>query len=311
MNKFKSRRTHEQFIEKINERYPNREWEVIGIYEHNMIPILLRDKYGDCLILPNALMQKSQPSIKTAVNPTEYTVNKFKDVWGERFDYSKFIYSGVRVKSTIICKVHGEFEQNANMHISGRCGCVKCANEAVSNRVKSNTKDFIKKSIERWGHNALIYNKAVYTGAKEPILIFCEKCKDYYKTLPNSHYSGNGCLKCANDNKGYSRSDYIKQAKGRDAIIYLIKCFNKTEEFYKIGITLQGIEARFGSVDKLPYDYKEVCAYKGEAGFIWDMEKKYHKKYKEYKYIPKINFGGYTECFNTSLPTEEIIKYLE
>jgi hypothetical protein len=57
-----------------------------------------------------------------------------------------------------------------------------------------------------------------------------------------------------------------------------------------------------------PYTYELVCTYKGEAGLIWDMEKEYLRKYKKYKYIPKINFSGYTECFSNTLPIQKIKK---
>lgn len=311
MSSCKPRRTHEQFIIKVNEYFPTREWEVIGIYEHNKTPILLRDKYGDCLVMPNALFQKSQPSIKTAINPTKYTINKFKEIWGELYDYSKFTYLGARVKSTIICKEHGEFLQDANMHLSGRCGCVECVNEAVSKRVKSNTDDFINKAINRWNYNKRIYDKVEYKGAKENILIYCEICEDYYKTTPNAHLTGNGCPVCALKNKGYSKTDYINLAKGREGMLYLIKCWNETEEFYKIGITLQELKDRYSGNNSLPYFYELMYSYKCDAGCVWDMEKDYHRKYKTFQYIPNINFGGYTECFNTSLPIQEIINNLK
>ena len=52
-------------------------------------------------------------------------INKATTVHGNRYDYSKLVYTNSRSKVTIICKEHGEFSQNANSHILG-IGCKKC-----------------------------------------------------------------------------------------------------------------------------------------------------------------------------------------
>ena len=43
-----------------------------------------------------------------------------------KYDYSKSIYTGSRDKITIICPVHGEFEQEAVSHMTKGYGCQKC-----------------------------------------------------------------------------------------------------------------------------------------------------------------------------------------
>jgi len=55
----------------------------------------------------------------------EEVIKSFKDVHGDRYDYSKVDYQGSRTKVIIICKEHGEFLQNHNGHRKGR-GCPKC-----------------------------------------------------------------------------------------------------------------------------------------------------------------------------------------
>ncbi len=49
-----------------------------------------------------------------------------KKVHGDKYDYSKVVYTNAHGRVTIICKKHGEFEQKANHHSGGR-GCPKCA----------------------------------------------------------------------------------------------------------------------------------------------------------------------------------------
>ena len=55
----------------------------------------------------------------------EEVISRFRDVHGDRYDYSKVVYADMNSKVTIICPEHGEFEQTPNMHLRGR-GCPYC-----------------------------------------------------------------------------------------------------------------------------------------------------------------------------------------
>ncbi len=56
----------------------------------------------------------------------ESFIKKAKEVHGFRYDYSKVEYVGNKDKVCIICREHGEFWQEARMHLSG-CGCPICS----------------------------------------------------------------------------------------------------------------------------------------------------------------------------------------
>lgn len=58
----------------------------------------------------------------------EFILKKIYKIHGDKYDYSKFIYDNFSTKSTIICKIHGEWEQNLNNHINGK-GCPHCQNK--------------------------------------------------------------------------------------------------------------------------------------------------------------------------------------
>lgn len=57
----------------------------------------------------------------------ESFVEKARKVHGDKYDYSKVVYTGATKKVTIVCPIHGEFSQVASYHISGN-GCPKCQN---------------------------------------------------------------------------------------------------------------------------------------------------------------------------------------
>lgn len=71
----------------------------------------------------------------------EKVIAKFKAVWDDYYDYSKVEYVKSKAEVTIICPIHGEFEQTPYNHWNGH-GCKKCARLKA---VQSNTR-----SHEEW-----------------------------------------------------------------------------------------------------------------------------------------------------------------
>jgi hypothetical protein len=79
-------------------------------------------------------------TLKLGVGATRKTLDeviyKFKEVHGDRYDYSKVEYVNAHAKVIIICKVHGEFEQSPRGHQNGQ-GCRRCFYENQSKRTMS------------------------------------------------------------------------------------------------------------------------------------------------------------------------------
>jgi hypothetical protein len=57
---------------------------------------------------------------------TEKWIERARLVHGNRYNYSKAVYVNSKTKVTIICPVHGSFEQYPGDHVNKRCGCNKC-----------------------------------------------------------------------------------------------------------------------------------------------------------------------------------------
>jgi hypothetical protein len=128
---------------------------------------------------------------------------------GNVYDYSKTIYKNGRSFVTIICKLHGEFEQQAGSHVYTGRGCPKCGNN-----FKVNTKDFIEKA-KLTHKNIYDYNKVEYVSAHKKVIITCKEHGDFLQT-PNSHMKGNGCNECfrirLGDLKRKTKEDFIKES---------------------------------------------------------------------------------------------------
>lgn len=57
-------------------------------------------------------------------------ITKFREMWGDLYDYSKFVCVSSRDKGVIICREHGDFYQRAKNHVRGD-GCPHCHSVSV------------------------------------------------------------------------------------------------------------------------------------------------------------------------------------
>ena len=96
--------------------------------------IIIDKKYGsEHLISRYKLLSKNVScSITNCIDKNHYLINEFRSVHGEMYDYSRVEYNGAKNDVIIICKIHGEFKQQATVHKSGS-GCKKCGELNSSN----------------------------------------------------------------------------------------------------------------------------------------------------------------------------------
>lgn len=129
-------------------------------------------------------------------------IEKSNLIHGNKYDYSESIYVNSKTKISIICQVHGKFKQCPSEHFQGK-GCKKCANEKNANNFRSNTSEFIEKSIKL--HCDLYdYSKVNYVKAQEKVIIIC-KTHGEFEQKPCSHLNGQGCKKCGIEKNANSR----------------------------------------------------------------------------------------------------------
>lgn len=147
---------------------------------------------------------------------------------GNKYDYSKTIYTGCYKKIVVTCPIHGDFEIKAASHLIGR-GCRKCG---VASRAEKRTlsyEAFIERATQKFGHT-YSYNRFTYRGASQKMLIICPKHGEYWHT-PLQHINQNGCPKCSGsghkntqdfivdaqaihgDRYDYSKVDYVTSKK--------------------------------------------------------------------------------------------------
>ena len=112
----------------------------------------------------------------------------FTEAHGDKYDYSKVIYTNNTDKIEIICKKHGEFLQAPGEHKSGK-GCSKCSGRNLT------TKEIIQQFKKVHG-DTYDYSKVEYKKATKNVIVLCEKHGEFLQS-PSSHKNGHGCHKCS------------------------------------------------------------------------------------------------------------------
>lgn len=150
-----------------------------------------------------------------------------------------------------------------------------------------------------------------YTLQHTKIKLFCETHGFFY-IAPKKILNGKKCVKCANldtskrlqeNPLGWGYTEWeeaaLRSSNFKSFSVYVIRCWNENEEFYKIGRTFLEIYKRFNK-HSMPYNYevieqksyniaREACEKEIELQSINSMN----------KYEPKIHFSGKYECFKT------------
>ncbi len=123
---------------------------------------------------------------------------KARAVHGNKFDYSKSVYTGRRNKITITCPIHGDFEQKAGNHLSGN-GCHKCSLAANTEHCRKINRKALERSFaddaRRVHGDKYDYSEVHYKGVNHDIRILCEK-HGFFTQKAGSHLRGKGCKQC-------------------------------------------------------------------------------------------------------------------
>lgn len=212
------------------------------------------------------------------------------------YNYEQTNYTGCNNEVEITCPIHGNFLQKPAYHLSGR-GCPKCG---LTKNKTLPLETFIEKANLKH-NNFYDYSKTIYKSSIEHVTITCPIHGDFTQR-PNYHLSGNGCTLCYKENNNFGLTKFKHSCrKTNKGYFYIIKCFNSEEVFTKIGITSQSVDKRFKRRDRFPYSFEIITTIEDTPERIFKKEKHLLRILKPFKYIPKIPFRGYTECFNINI----------
>ena len=142
------------------------------------------------------------------VNNTASFIQRAMAVHGDIYSYVNSDWSSQYNPVTIICGVHGEFQQQPKLHLRGH-GCKRCGDEYRGKLNSSNIKRFI--SAAAITHNDFYdYSSVNYVHSKELVEIICPLHGRFMQS-PHNHLKGHGCGVCSGS-KVFDTDSFITAA---------------------------------------------------------------------------------------------------
>ena len=226
---------------------------------------------------------------------TEEFIFRSKELHGDLYSYDKVNYKNAHTKVKIFCKVCKKyFYQKPYGHFNLKQGCPICGKIKSSESRKLTFEEFYDRAIDIHG-DKYDYSQVEYKNNSTKVKIYCNTCQSIFEQSPNKHLDHqHGCPLCYKEGGAFSPTYYGKQFHKSN--LYIIKVDNQ-ECFYKIGITSKLITQRF--CGNFPYRYDVLRVFKMSGYDARTTEIKLHNYFSEKKYVPKLNFGGKTECFKS------------
>lgn len=201
------------------------------------------------------------PFMKTRKHYTTETIKEeFYKIHSDKYDYSKFIYTKMHDKSTIICPIHGEFEQSAHSHLKGQ-GCPKCG--VIQRKTKrTDTKEtFIKKAKEIHG-NKYDYSKVKYIDSQSKVCIICPEHGEFWQKAGSHLNNHQGCPKCYNEKRkilfNLNNSEFINNAIKTHGDKYDYSKVNYINSYTKVCIICP-IHGEFWQTPSMHTSQKQGC----------------------------------------------------
>ena len=141
---------------------------------------------------------------------TESFIAEAKEIYGDRYDYSKVDYKNRDNRVVVTCPVHGDFQVYAREHLDGK-GCPKC----------EKGEKFLAKLKDKFGDKFGL-DEFVYESSTSPVTLICPT-HGAFSRLPQQILKLQfGCPHCGNDakeeihNAAVARKEEIKMQKQKE-----------------------------------------------------------------------------------------------
>ena len=293
---------YSNYIKAYNNSYKNGLFDIISDFIGFNKDIFVKTKYGIHKLSANSLKRGEMPGIKSAVDQLDYIHNLLLDK-NEFYRDGLFKVVGYKRGDVTLEDPYGK--------------CVMCLSDLYNNHQPTilsaiNKTGYIKNKFKNLlYYDNYEYSKFIYNCATCKSIITCKKHGDFEQT-PSKHLENQGCVKCGKirvgksmlkNPNGWNYTNWQKagdRSKNFDSFkVYIVRCWNEDEEFYKIGKTFVTVEKRFRVKSMMPYNYEivsvDVFDTSREASEYEDALQKLNKKYS---YTPNIIFNGSSECFS-------------
>lgn len=259
----RQRITQDVFISRATEIHKGRyDYSKVNLESTNKEVCIICPIHGEFQQIAKYHLQGNgcQKCFATPKSNKEEFICKAKEVYGDKYDYSKVEYKGNKDKVCIICPEHGEWWMTPNNFLRGH-SCPGCFGTP-----KYTTAEFIEKARVVHG-DKYDYSKVVYDGNKKKVCITCPKHGDFWQ-IAASHMHGSGCPKCVGRER-ITLESFISKANEKHSIKYdyskveaiELKEQNNhilTKSISRNRITQESFIERSASLHSNKYDYSKT-----------------------------------------------------
>jgi len=249
-----------EFIEKSNKKHNNKYDYSLVNYINNYTKVkIVCPIHGVFLQAPESHLQgngckkcSSEESQKRQTKGTENFIQQAKLVHGDKYDYSLVDYKNAHTPVTIICPIHGPFQQSPSSHRKG-IQCTKCGKESSIKSRTYSLDDFIKMARQIHG-NKYDYSQSNYKNTNTKIKIICPIHGKFYQS-PASHLISLGCQKCADEQRANAQrktnDEFVKMANTVHGFKYNYEKTNYVNNQTKVIITCK----KHGNFEQTPANH--------------------------------------------------------
>lgn len=207
--------------------------------------------------------------------------------FGERYDYSKTVYVNKRESVTIICAVHGDFQQRAQEHLDGH-GCNLCKFDVKSLNQLTPKEVW----LDRIGKYPGIEFKdlAQLSGYHSTATLLCKYHGEFTVQLGKVGTAVHLCRDCAF--VAHQPQSIRENLAGTEATLYYV--YLPDIDMYKFGVTVN-LEKRLTTLGNTRLISSAKCEYVKAC----ELEHSVHAKLEEFRYKgrKKLIKDGSTELY--------------
>lgn len=121
-------------------------------------------------------------------------LSKCREVHGDRYDLSRVIYKGAKVKVNVVCRDHGSFWPSPGNFTNRASGCPKCRDAQTSERSRNTFEQYLQQFHDAHGER-YEYAEVFYDDGRAMVRAMCPEHGEFTQ-LASDHARGIGCQKC-------------------------------------------------------------------------------------------------------------------
>ncbi len=160
--------------------------------------------------------------ISTIQERRDHFIDRAREKFGDRYDYSLVDYRGSEINVLICCSIHGRFTQRPNNHLNSKEGCYRCGKNRAGLNHRLSQEEFIRRA-NKIHHNFYNYNTTEYVGSFIPVTITCP-IHGNFKQQPNDHlFHETGCKQCGYINRMSKGERHIAHFLTKHNIIFIVQ----------------------------------------------------------------------------------------